>query len=308
MEHCQRILVGLDLAGDAVSPGSWNALEQGLWLARSVGGSVTLLHSVFRPRYRDAAGVARPVGPDRPDGRGAAALGRALGEARRLGVSAELEVTTERAWLDATRRALRGEIDLVVVGKRNEFAADGRGLGTVAVKLLRKCPCPIWAVKPGHDLVHRMVLAASDLSPVADEAVRDAAWIAGRGESQLTVVHAWCTPLDLRERREELGVDVYEELRDALRNGAGEHIRATIAAGPAPTVESEVLFGKGRPAGVIREAVDHLDPDLLVLGTVSTPDLPGRSFGSTGERVLDRVDCSLLALKPAEFRSSVNPD
>jgi universal stress protein E len=308
MEHCQRILVGLDLTGDAVSPGSWNALEQGLWLARSVGGSVTFLHSVFRPRYRDADGALRPVGPDRPDARGAAALGRALAEARRLGVPAELEVTTERAWLDATRRALRGEIDLVVVGKRNESATDGRALGPVAVKLLRKCPCPVWAVKPGHDLVHRCVLAASDLSPVADEAVGHAAWIAGRGECQLTVVHAWTTPLDLRDLREELEAEEYAERRDALRERAGTHIRAGIAAGPAPEVECEVLFGKGRPAGVIREAVDHLDPDLLVMGTVSLPDLPGRSLGSTAERVLDRVDCSLLALKPAQFRSSVSLD
>ncbi|MDP6538401.1 MAG: universal stress protein [Planctomycetota bacterium] len=307
MDRCQRILVGLELAGDAVSPGSWNAVEQALWLAGSVGGSVTFLHSVFRPRYRDSKGVQRPVGLERPDRRGAAALGRALAEARRLGVPAELEVTTERAWLDATRRALGGEVDLVVVGKRNEPAADGRALGTVAVKLLRKCPCPVWAVKPGHDLVHRCVLAASDLSPVADEVVDAAAWVAGRGECQLTVVHAWSTPLDLRERREELGAEAFEAHRDGLRAGAGEHIRAGVAAGPAPGVEHDVLFGKGRPAGVIREAVDHLDPDLLVMGTVSTPDLPGRSLGSTAERVLDRVDCSLLALKPAGFRSSVSP-
>ena len=55
----------------------------------------------------------------------------------------------------------------------------------------------------------------------------------------------------------------------------------------------------------IREAVEHLHPDLLVMGTVSRGGLAGFLIGNTAERLLDRVDCSLLTVKPNEFVSPV---
>jgi universal stress protein E len=56
---------------------------------------------------------------------------------------------------------------------------------------------------------------------------------------------------------------------------------------------------------MIREAVNHLDPDLLVMGTISRAGLAGVLIGSTAERLLDRVDCSILAVKPEDFVSPV---
>ena len=57
----------------------------------------------------------------------------------------------------------------------------------------------------------------------------------------------------------------------------------------------------------IRETVEHLAPDLLVMGSLSRPGRAGVMVGETAERLLGRLECSMLALKPAGFLSPVPP-
>jgi nucleotide-binding universal stress UspA family protein len=48
--------------------------------------------------------------------------------------------------------------------------------------------------------------------------------------------------------------------------------------------------------------------DLLVIGTVRRTHLLGLLIGSTAERALSAVECSVLALKPDGFVSPVTLD
>jgi len=307
MQDIRSILVGLELDADgaAISPGSRKAAEQALAVAAAGGARVTFLHSVHAPAYFDAQGREMPVTAERPGDEALAALERCADEARAAGVDAALALTSARPWLEATRRASAGEADLVVFGKRNELDTDGRKLGSVAVKLVRSCPEPVWLVRPEHDLVHRLILAASDLGAVADRACRYGCWLARGRECELHVVHAWQTPHELVERRESLGEQAYAARQDELRARAGEHIEESTRGACDQDQKIEIHFGRGDPASVIREAVAHLDPDLLIMGAISRPDPHGALIGSTMERLLDRVDCSILALKPEGFVSPV---
>jgi nucleotide-binding universal stress UspA family protein len=45
--------------------------------------------------------------------------------------------------------------------------------------------------------------------------------------------------------------------------------------------------------------------DLIVMGTVARTGLGGLLIGNTAESVLQRVDCSVLAVKPEGFVSPV---
>ncbi len=63
-----------------------------------------------------------------------------------------------------------------------------------------------------------------------------------------------------------------------------------------------------RPSRAIQSGVEELDADLLVMGTVSRGGVAGLLMGNTAERLLDRVDCSLLTIKPADFISPIHPD
>lgn len=294
----KHILVGLELArGGEPTLGSRKAFEQALWVARQYGGALRVLHSTYDDELdREAAASGLAAATVRElSAEGRAALEALVEEAHRAGVAAELLVTRERAWLEACRLAARGEADLVVVGKRSGTPEPDRRIGGVAAKLLRESPCPVWVVKPEHDLVLRLILAATDLTPVGDEATRIAADLARRASCELHVVHAWKAPPASDE-----ALDPADEQRqariDSLRTRAQQHIRAALGG-----LEPSIQLGAGSPAKVIREAVVHQGPDLLVLGMVSSGGVPGLQVGSTTERVLDRVECSILAIKPSDF-------
>lgn len=304
----RHIVVGLDLdaAGESVTEGSAKAAAQAVWVARASGGRVLFLHSTFHDEYHDAEQGDVPLVREGCPQSGWAALEREVDAARRRGVAADLALTSERVWLDITRMALRGEADLAVVGKRSESTGVGRKLGSVATKLLRKCPSAVWAVKPEHDLMHRLVLAASDLSPVGDRSSRCAAQIARLKGCELHVVHAYQVPLELQIEAARMSDLEYGEELEQLRARAVAHIRRSVAEiVEHPGEGLEVHVGKGAPSTVIREAVAHLDPDLLVMGMISRGGLAGLLVGSTAERLLDRLDCSILAIKPEDFVSPV---
>jgi len=294
MQEFQRILVGIDLAarGGALTPGSRKALEQALWLARQTGGSLALLHS----RWSESRGEdAEPPGPE-----ARAALEQVAADVRAEGVECVLELTARRPWMELARHVDRGDADIVVVGKRDNEEAETRRLGHVATKLLRKCPHAVWAVKPQHDLSLKLVLAATDLTPVGDRAERLGAAIASAHSGALHVVHGYQVPAELQAASSELSEEDFGKRVEALRTSAQEHMRAALD-GAVLREEPVLHVGRGTGFSAIKEAHAHLHPDLLVLGSISSGGTPGLLVGTTAERILGRVDCSILALKPPDF-------
>lgn len=306
MYDFKRIVVGLELNadGDAVSMGSHKALQQAIWVAKANAGSIHCLHSTFNDEYYTPVPTHSKVVHVGLSEAGSEALEGCVAEAENSGVPAELSVTEGRIWVDTIQLAMRERAELVIIGKRNEPAEDGRRLGSVAVKLLRKCPTPVWVVRPEHDLVHRLVLAATDLTPVGDEAVRCAAYVAQRHACDLHVVHAWQMPMALQLESARMSDEALDEAIEGIRKGCQDHIIKSLAPYEGER-EPIIHVSKGSPAQTLREAVSHLDPDLLVMGTVSRTGVAGLLLGSTAERMLDQVDCSILTVKPEGFVSPV---
>lgn len=304
MSEFKRILVGLELDAEtqAVTAGSLKASQQAVWLAKATGGRILYLHSTYdEARYPERDSSA-PIAPAELSDLGRAKLAEVVADTRSAGVESELRIVEEQAWLALVYVALRGEADLVVLGKRNRAPTDGRRLGYVAVKLLRKCPTAVWVVEPDHDLVHRLVLAASDLSAVGDRAVCIAAEIANLQGCDLHLVHAYQVPMSLQLEAARLSDVEYGARMDTLKKSATSHLQGCLGGlREGKELEVKIHIGKGAASTVIREAVAHLDPDLLVMGTVSRGGLAGILIGSTAERLLDRVDCSILAVKPLDF-------
>ena len=59
---------------------------------------------------------------------------------------------------------------------------------------------------------------------------------------------------------------------------------------------------------VIPEFAEQHRVDLIVMGTVSRTGIPGFFIGNTAEKILHRIDCSVLAVKPEGFISPVQLD
>jgi universal stress protein E len=302
MKRFKSILVGIDLTldGEDISIGSRRAALQGQWLAEQTGASLTFFHSTWTDLYEDHHIIRQGPGP-----RGRDALERLADEYEKSGTSVELVTEAERPWLAMILRVQRGESDLVVVARRN--MPGSLALGSMSSKLLRKCPCPVWVVKPDADLLHECVLSATDLTPVGDAAVELGAAVAKAYDSSFHIVHAWQQSLEMQFDADRKSKDEHEAELAAIQTAAEEHILAVCKA-IDPGLEPQLHVGRDAPSHAIMEGVDKLGADLLVMGTVSRGGIAGLLMGNTAERLLDRVDCSLLTIKPADFISPITAD
>ncbi len=62
---------------------------------------------------------------------------------------------------------------------------------------------------------------------------------------------------------------------------------------------------KGNPKMLIPKLAKDLDASLVIMGTVCRTGIPGLIVGNTAETVMNKVDCSILAIKPQKFVSNV---
>ena len=330
----------LDPEGVELTADSRAAAGRALQLAVQDRASIRFVHSTYDDEYHGVVLAKQPVVHEGLSAEGREALQQVLAETRRAGVEASLELVADRPWLEILRVAQREAADLVVVGKRERRSASARASagsvaertgpaeptagresaratalvdegerswqgtqlqpGLVAKKLLRKCPFPLWVVQADAAPAPRRVLAATDLEAIGDRVLRLALSIAGRFDAELHVVHAWQLPIALQLEAARTGEEDFARELRALRRGLVERIQESLG-GEAGAAQVHIHTARGNPVGVILEALERLAPDLLVMGTLSRAGLAGVLIGSTAERLLDRVRCSLLTVKPEGF-------
>ena len=86
-----------------------------------------------------------------------------------------------------------------------------------------------------------------------------------------------------------------------MKPKSNEAFKSLLEAQPTDDVRVVTHVAQGASAHLIRQKVDEVQADLLVMGTVSRAGLAGFFFGNTAESVLAKVNCSILALKPNDF-------
>lgn len=295
MQPFRNILVGLDLAPNEQVAGR-EALELAAHLA-SDGGRLTLLHATREDAYLAPSGSARLlVTRDGLSERGRAALEGAAAALRARSLDVSLELPDERAAKALTRHAKEHDVVIVATRSHGDFEADfdERRLGTVSLELVRRCPAPLWAVKPGHASMPKRIVAATDLSAdVGRTVVRRSAQLARQFAAELHVVHApqlsWSKALisDDASRQAEL---------ERLAHEAEAWIRGELGE-----AEATVHTPRSQPDRAVIDVANEVDAELVVMGTVARAGLAEKLVGNTAERILGKLDRSLLALKPRDF-------
>jgi len=66
-----------------------------------------------------------------------------------------------------------------------------------------------------------------------------------------------------------------------------------------------VHLPEGPPEAVLPEIVESEHEDLLVMGTIARTGVAGLVIGNTAEKILSRINCSVLAIKPDDYVSPV---
>lgn len=230
---------------------------------------------------------------------------------REAGVSVHCAVPAGEPHIELIRHAHQTRCDLLYVVDEPWERDEGRAFGATTRKLLRKCPVPVWAARLGSPGRPRRVVAALDVWPSSETAERPNARIldaclrlAGGADVDLTLLHVWNIWAEelLRGRMDG------PEFERAVENAEREHrvrvedwARRFDEVGLRPRVQLD----KGDVRAVMPAAIERLAPDLVVMGTICRTGLPGLIIGNTAERILNRLPCSVLTVKPEGFSSPV---
>jgi len=233
----------------------------------------------------------------------------------------ESKVLTGRRFLEVIKTVQHDGHDLLVKATADE-PGPGRSLSSTDMHILRKCPCPVWMVRSGGRLPCRRVLAAVDFEPdepvseALNEAIAElASSLASRHTAVRHWVHAWRLPHEpfLRSPRAGLEAGAVDALlaeeRDRRRRWLRELIDVSGGGLDARYDESaQMHLCEGDPKTEVPRVASELDIDVLVMGTVGRVGIPGFFIGNTAEEILKRVECSVLAIKPAGFVSPVGAE
>jgi universal stress protein E len=323
MNRFRNILVAID--GDHAPQG---LLARAARLAKQNGASVKLIAVV-----EDLPWYTRLVLPTAEElqslivRKRAEVLEHLAGQLRQDGVVASSSVLLGRRHVEMVREALDGGHDLLM--KQAEPNEDVL-FGSTDMHLLRDCPCPIWLVNPGQgDRPYSRVLAAVDPAPPPDESdvlhlkadltPKDAALdvrilelagsMAELEGAELHVLHAWSAPgEELLMGEASLAQEQVERYVEDSRAEARKALDGLLAATPDRAGRRTVHLLKGNPADVIADFARAGRADLIVMGTVARTGLRGFLIGNTAETVFQRVDCSVLAIKPGGFVSPLAKD
>lgn len=232
------------------------------------------------------------------------------------GVNVKTEVLIGIPFVEIIKKVISGNYDLLMK------SAEGRGglgrllFGSNDWHLMRKCPCPVWIIKPSKRKRVSRILAAVDPIPEAGANVELNSLIldlatsfAEREKCKLHVVHAWSVPGEkaIRSGRIQMHRSDRERYEREIRRAHKKWLSELMGEFGLDGDHAKVHLLKGDPAEVISGVAAKANVELVIMGTVARTGIPGFLIGNTAERTLGKLNCSVLTVKPRSFETPIQP-
>ena len=209
--------------------------------------------------------------------------------------STEIKIMRGSAWEELIRSVGNRPDSMLICGTRDEGTVRRVLFGSTGLKLLRLSPGTVWLVKPREDDNDSTdIIAATDGGNVGADVIVTAVPLAKSLNARLHIVHAVEGGTGTPEALQQAEPVVHQQLANTdyrtLPFGVKVHVKS------------------GSPDQCILDAVKEVNADLVVLGTSSKTGVSGLLPGSTVERLLPELPCSVMAIKPEGFRSMLPAD
>jgi nucleotide-binding universal stress UspA family protein len=213
------------------------------------------------------------------------------------------------------QEVLRDGHDLVVkTAQGPDMGLGGRLFGSTAIKLMRKCPVPVWAFKPAPEIRFPRVLAA--VGPPAEdrqdnrlneEIVSLAAAFTRASAGCLDILHCWQLPGEslLTSGLTRIPSETLEAMRAQVQTRSRRHLEATLHTVDLTDVTHQIHLKPGPvvellPAHIAAQAID-----LVVMGSLAQPGIAGLIAGSNAEQIFNTANCAVMVIKPPGFVSPI---
>ncbi|MFT4712562.1 MAG: nucleotide-binding universal stress UspA family protein [Candidatus Azotimanducaceae bacterium] len=307
MKNVKKILFFADGAkGEAA------ALAQCFELAQHNKGSVTVMAVVANVGTNDKRqqvyldNIQRALVEERSK-----AIEQMLGKLKSnsTGVKVNIEVIPGKDYIELIKAVIKKKYDVLVKAPHHKGIIAGALFGNAELNLMRKCPCPVWIIKPSRKKRIRKILAAVDLAEnsgksknLSEEIVDLAVGVAEREGARVDVVFAWQHPFESSVKT-QIESAQYSNIVTAVKESAREKLDKLVALHPDADVSCHLI--NGHPERALLNYLEKNDVDLLVMGTLSRSGVPGLLIGNTAEVILNSVNCSVITMKPEGFESPV---
>jgi universal stress protein E len=310
MKRLDRILAVVDPTS-AVQP----ALAKATALARRCGAALELLICDFDPSLSGQpffdTDKLRQLREEFVSER-LAYLEEIADDLREEGLAVETHVHWDNPlYRGIVRRVEESSPDLVVKDTHYHSTLRRTLFTNTDWSLIRTCPAPLLLAKPGDWPAQPAILAALDPGHQGDKpAALDhdlLEWtglLAERMDAEAHVVHAFF-PAALLAATTTMGgmplaggitgAEIVEKERNRVTGVLSDIV--ALHAVDARHVHLE----QGSAVEVLPRVADEIGASLVVMGAVSRSRLQEIFLGSTAERVLDRITCDVLVVKPGDF-------
>jgi universal stress protein E len=235
----------------------------------------------------------------------------------KMGIQVKSKVLWGKPFLEIIKEVLRNNHDLVMISPLKKTKLQEMLFGTRTMHLLRKCPCPVWVIIPTKPKKYARILAAVDVEPLNDEKAKLnfqimelATSLAQMEKSELHIVHCWKPFFDrpIRGGGSLLSEDEKDKLKVESRNTNKRWVNELLGKFDLKDLTYKVHILEGDAEELIPGTASKKKVDLVVMGTVCRTGLPGFFIGNTAEKILHKLDSSVLAIKPEGFQTPVKLD
>jgi nucleotide-binding universal stress UspA family protein len=199
--------------------------------------------------------------------------------------------------------------DLLVLGPHADRGMPGRIAtafgGTIAERVLAARVCPVLIVREPPRAAYRRILMALDLSRTALQAVRTAEAFVMTPEADVSVLHSLVAPYF--DTVEYLGAPHGMSARtfEAFRDRATISVRALLRQASEDFTRYGIQIEDRPPTRAIIDAMDHQEPDLLVLGTSGRRPWGRALIGSVASEVMSQAWCDVLIVPEVASRTGI---
>ena len=215
---------------------------------------------------------------------------------------------------EVIKEVLQQGHDLVVMAAEGEGGVKEVLFGNVSTQLMRRCPCPVWVMKSGQRARYERVMAAVD--PITADGGHEslnhkimqmASSLARIEEARLHVLHAWSAvtePISVFGRLPLSEPKLVADARQAHQIALCKLLQESDVEG----LGMDVHLVRGEAGNLIPRLAQAMEVDVIVMGTVCRTGVRGMLIGNTAEKVLRKVGCSVLVVKPDGFISPVTSE
>jgi universal stress protein E len=220
----------------------------------------------------------------------------------------DIEISTEVHWQknlhDAVMVSMNStNFDLVIKGTEAHHGIVDRIFTHSDWNMLRHCPAPVLLVKSSKPWLNNRILASIDATSheekhrLINENILDfAEHLSDHFATDLHLINSY--PMVALAFAMVPEVTAPDDIQKYITQ---QHRTACEKYANKYSIDDDhIHIIEGDPDDVIETMSKEIEADLVVIGSIAREGLSGVLLGNTAERIVDRVSCDVLVIKPLD--------